>query len=236
MDSGETINREMMDGHDDEYVFAGQTLGSAWVFPEHGIARVQNIRFTEAREQGVKTCYPTVEFSGSAPNLRVQSFRRRISEREEDVGDLEASNPLAEQIHELVNRGNTSSEMEPPQTEYEELLHRMGRIRAFIKRLQVKLGDEDISGEFAVQMGVLSGDFNTLTEEVIEYIEGDGEMPDTCPVCGDEVKPVDELEAGKSYDIDRMCIEETTPSGAGNGFIHFTEQTDDRIQKGENTR
>lgn len=92
------IERELLDGDDAEYAFAGRTLGSNWDFPESGVARVKAIRFSETRQQGTKMTYPTVEFSGSAPNLRAETFRQRIADR--DIGDLGAANELAEQIQE----------------------------------------------------------------------------------------------------------------------------------------
>lgn len=117
-------------------------------------------------------------------------------------------------------------ELEPPRTKYEEILYKMGKLRADMKRAQRRLNDEDVSGEFAAQLGFISGDLNAFIRSVIEYIEEGEEMPDSCPVCGEEVREVAELEPGQSYETDRMCIEETTPGGAGRGIIHFTEETD----------
>ena len=134
----------------------------------------------------------------------------------------------AERDGETTKGTDTDSEeaegiLDGPRTDYEELLYTMGTLRADVNRLQRRLGEEDVSGEVLAQLGFISGDLDTLSREVVDYIESGADVPDRCPICGDAVEEVDELEPGESYDVDRMCIEETAPDGTGHGLIHFAE-------------
>jgi len=119
---------------------------------------------------------------------------------------------------ELAPRGSEE------ETEWERLIRKMARLKADINRLDELARDhDDVPGEIAAQLGFIGADYDTLIREFVEYEEGDGEMPDVCPVCDEEIVQVDELASGESYEVEKMCIAEKTTGGPGHGILHFSE-------------
>lgn len=108
-----------------------------------------------------------------------------------------------------------------PESRYEALLHKMGRLRADANRLERRLTASDVSGDLMGQLVLLSDEVDTVTRSVIEYLDSDDETPEDCPVCGREITPFEEVAAGESYAVDQVCIEETGPTGSGSGFLHL---------------
>jgi hypothetical protein len=117
-----------------------------------------------------------------------------------------------------------SGDIEPPETEWERLIHKMAKLRADLVHLQEEVTGEDVPFEVQSTVNFVSSDYENLIRDFIEYEEGSDDMPDECPVCGEEIVQADELEAGESYDVDRMCISEKTAGGPGHGIIHWSKE------------
>lgn len=115
-------------------------------------------------------------------------------------------------------------EIPVPETEWEELIHKMAKLRADIIHLQEEATDDDVPFEIQSTVNFIASDYETLITDFIEYEEGDGDMPDQCPVCGEDVVSIEQLDAGESYDVDRFCVEEKTAGGPGHGIIHWPKE------------
>lgn len=112
-----------------------------------------------------------------------------------------------------------------PETDWERLIERMARLKADLDRLQQQATFEEVPFELKSGLDFFAGDFDTLCRELIAYQHGD-EMPDECPVCGEPVTQIADLEAGRSYDVERMCVSEKSADGIGEGIVHFSEGDD----------
>lgn len=110
------------------------------------------------------------------------------------------------------------------ETEYERLLHKLGETKARITHLNREVTTDDVPFEVKSTIAFLSGDITECIERTVRYIEGDGRMPETCPVCGDPITEVDELNEGESYPVEKFCVTEKTPGGPGHGFYHFKDE------------
>jgi hypothetical protein len=114
---------------------------------------------------------------------------------------------------------------EQAETDWGQIIYRLARLKAELSRAERHLARDD-SGlktphRAKSAVSFVASDFNTLIEKVVEYVEG-GDLPETCPVCGEAVVPPGDLEAGESYEPARFCV---TEQGAGldHGIIHFEE-------------
>lgn len=119
---------------------------------------------------------------------------------------------------------NESERVNDAETKYEQLLHRLARFKADVARLEELARTKYVAPEIQGQLSLLASEYDTIIREVTEYIEGDGEMPDECPVCEKEIVEVDELEPGESYDLSHFCVVESTPGGPGHGVFHFEQE------------
>ena len=108
-------------------------------------------------------------------------------------------------------------------TDWEKLLHKMGKLKADMAHLQRTALDDEVPEEIQSTVNFMASDYNNLLKDVVAYEEGGGEMPDTCPVCGDEVVQFESIEAGESYEVDRICIREKTTGGPGHGIVHLAD-------------
>lgn len=115
-------------------------------------------------------------------------------------------------------------EIPPPETEWEELIHKMAKLRADIIHLQEEATEDDVPFEIQSTANFIASDYEALITEFIEYEEGDGDMPDKCPVCGEDAVQIEELDAGESYAVERFCVEEKTTGGPGHGILHWKNE------------
>lgn len=105
-------------------------------------------------------------------------------------------------------------------TEWESLIRQMGRLKADLAHLQQEVTDTDVPAEVQASANLIASDYDTLVRKMVEYVEGGG-MPDECPVCGDAVVTMEDMTAGESYAVDKLCVEEQSATGVGHSIIHF---------------
>lgn len=124
----------------------------------------------------------------------------------------------------MGNNADTTTEGNTSHSDWEQILHRMGRIRAELGQLEEK--SSTFSPKTASAISLISAEFENLMWDVVEYEEGN-DMPDECPVCGEEITTIDELNKGRSYSVEKMCINEKTTGGPGHGILHFSDNSDE---------
>jgi DNA repair exonuclease SbcCD ATPase subunit len=132
-----------------------------------------------------------------------------------------------------ASQGGDAEPLDPPPTpeqadgDWERIITRMARLKADLSRAERQLAEveEEMEDPLArcrarSTVSFAADDFNRLIEEVVEYVEGGEGLPETCPVCGEEVTPPGDLSAGESYEAIRFCVTEED-TGLDHGILHF---------------
>jgi hypothetical protein len=100
--STDVIERQLVDADADEYILAGELLGSKWALPEGNKVEIKTVSRVETSQQGETLYYPEVELWPSGIIHRVKGFKERIDPT--DIGDIEPINPVAIKITERLAR------------------------------------------------------------------------------------------------------------------------------------
>ena len=71
--SEDRIKRGLLDGTADEYVLAGELLGSKWKLPDAGNEEIKTINRIGRKQQGERVYYPEIALWPSGKTFRVKN-------------------------------------------------------------------------------------------------------------------------------------------------------------------
>lgn len=91
----------------DEYVLAGELLGSKWYLPSGNKAEIKTVNRVATKQQGETVYHPEIELWPTGQTFHVRGFKERIDPT--DIGDIKPMNAVATQLTERLSETNTDT-------------------------------------------------------------------------------------------------------------------------------